>query len=124
MSIEVVFEKRIHNVNVCRDVDAVQRRQYFLLTLLSSIFVIGLLLYGWQQYRWINLGYQIEKANGRKEALLDHQRNLAVQRESLAQPGVIESAARGMGLVAAAPGQIVTLADEAAAPLTASTGAR
>jgi len=61
MSIEVVFEKRINNVNVYRDVDVAQRRQYFLLTFLSAMFVLGLLLYGWQQYRWLRLGYDIEK---------------------------------------------------------------
>ncbi len=62
MSFEVVFEKRFNNANVHRDVDVEQRRQYFLLTSLAAVFVLGLLFYGWQQYRWIDLGYKIEAA--------------------------------------------------------------
>jgi cell division protein FtsL len=133
MSIEVVFEKRINNANVCRDVDVAQRRQYFLLTFLSAVFVVGLLLYGWQQYRWISLGYDIEKAKIKKQELLEYQRQLIVQEQIWAAPGRIDETARiDLGMVVAAPGQIVRLgsdedwsapkgADEAAEPLTAST---
>ena len=131
MSIEVVFEKRINNARVCRDVDAVQRRQYFLLTLLSSVFVIGLLLYGWQHYRWVTLGFDIGKATARKEALLDHQNLLVLERDVLAAPGRIDDEARKMGLGTAADGQIVTLAPgelgappSADEPLTASAEER
>ena len=54
MSFEVVFEKRINNAHVYRDADVGQRRQYFLLTFLAGLFVLALLFYGWQQYRWID----------------------------------------------------------------------
>ena len=67
MSFEVVFEKRFSNANVHRDVDVEQRRQYFLLTILAAVFVLGLLFYGWQQYRWIDLGYKIEAAQQEKD---------------------------------------------------------
>ena len=110
MSIEVVFEKRINNANVCRDVDMAQRRQYFLLTLLSSMFVLGLLLYGWQHYRWVTLGFEIGKAIDRKDALLNFQNQLLLEREVLAAPGRIDAVARKMGMRTAVDGQIVTLA--------------
>ena len=122
MSIEVVFEKRINNVNVCRDVDRGQRRQYFLLTFLSAVFVLGLLLYGWQQYRFLSLGYEIDKAKDKREALLERQRELIVQEQTYSAPGRIEDNAKNvLGMVSAEPGQIVTLGpEEAATPLTAS----
>lgn len=130
MSIEVVFEKRINNANVCRDVDAVQRRQYFLLTLLSSIFVIGLLLYGWQHYRWVTVGFEIGKATERKQVLLGRQNMLVLERDVLAAPGRIDAEARKMGLGTPVDGQIVTLAPgelgpyDPANPLTASAEER
>ena len=122
MSIEVVFEKRINNVNVCRDVDRGQRRQYFLLTFLSAVFVLGLLLYGWQQYRYLSLGYEIDKAKDKRDALLERQRELIVLEQTYSAPGRIEDNAKNvLGMVSAEPGQIVTLApEEAATPLTAS----
>ena len=110
MSIEVVFEKRINNANVCRDVDMAQRRQYFLLTLLASMFVLGLLLYGWQHYRWVSLGFEIGKATERKDALLDYQNHLVLERDVLAAPGRIQAEAMKRGLGPAVDGQIVTLA--------------
>jgi cell division protein FtsL len=110
MSIEVVFEKRINNVSVYRDVDVAQRRQYFLLTFLSAMFVLGLLLYGWQQYRWLRLGYDIEKLKEQKEGILEYQRQLLLDRNLWGNAQYIDSTARNsLGMVAAAPGQIVIL---------------
>jgi cell division protein FtsL len=132
MSIEVVFEKRINNATVYRTVDVAQRRQYFLLTFLSAVFVFGLLLYGWQQYRWFRLGYDIMEATARKEKLLEYQRQLVLQKDTLAQPARIDGLARNtLGMVVAAPGQIVSVTREelegpegAAAPLSASSEAK
>jgi cell division protein FtsL len=113
MSIEVVFEKRINNANVYRDVDVAQRRQYFLLTFLSAMFVVGLLLYGWQQYRWLDLGYDIEALNKQKELLLEDRHRLQVDRETWRSAKNIDSSARkDLGMVMAAPGQIVSVTRE------------
>jgi cell division protein FtsL len=109
MAIEVVFEKRINNGAVYREVDVDQRRQIYLLTCLAVLFGLGVLLYGWQQYRWIRLGYEIESLQKQKEDLLNYQNNLVVERETLTQEERIASIAREeLGMVIAAPGQIVT----------------
>jgi cell division protein FtsL len=132
MPFEVVFEKRLNNANVYRDVDVTQRKQYFLLTFLASLFVLGLLFYGWQQYRWIQLGYQIEEAKEKKSDLLEYQKQLVLELGSQARDERIDLIARReLGMVVAAPGQIVTTqpsdpsrvppsADAAAAPLSAA----
>ena len=110
MAIEVVFEKRINNATVYREVDVDQRRQIYLLTSLAVLFALGVLLYGWQQYRWIQLGYEIETLQKKKDDLLNYQNNLVVERETLTQFERIDSIARTkLGMVLAAPGQIVTL---------------
>jgi cell division protein FtsL len=110
MPFEVVFEKRINNVNVRRDVDVEQRRQYLLVTCLSAVFILGLLFYGWQQYRWIQLGYQIEAAKQKRDDIFEHQKRLVLERDSQARDERIDLIARKeLGMVMAAPGQIVTL---------------
>ena len=130
MSFEVVFEKRFSNANVHRDVDVEQRRQCFLLTSLAAMFVLALLFYGWQQYRWIDLGYKIQAAQQKMDKLVEDQKQLELNRASLAREERIDSIARNqLGMVVAAPGQIVTpksvrasapSADIAAAPLSAA----
>ena len=109
-----------------------QRRQYFLLTFLAGLFVLALLFYGWQQYRWIYLGYQIEAAKEKKEELLEYQKQLVLELGFQARDARIDQIARkDLGMVVAAPGQIVAMqpvypstippsADAAAAPLSAA----
>ena len=109
MAIEIHLEKRISNVAVVRDIDAGQQRQYVLFTLLSALFVMGLLFYGWQHYRWIQTGYAIEAAQKEHEELLELNRRLNTEKDSLAAFSRIESEARALGFVPAAIGQIVTL---------------
>jgi cell division protein FtsL len=130
MAIEIVFEKRINNVSVYRSTDVAQRRQYMLLMGLAAVFVLALLFYGWQQYRWIQLGYEIESLQKKKDELLAFQRELVLERQTLEWEERIDSIARNqLGMVVAAPGQIVALApdvlgavspEEVMAPLTAS----
>jgi cell division protein FtsL len=130
MAIEIVFEKRINNVSVYRSTDVAERRQYMLLMGLAAVFVLALLFYGWQQYRWIQLGYEIESLQKKKDELLAFQRELVLERQTLEWEERIDSIARNqLGMVVAAPGQIVALApdvleavspEEVMAPLTAS----
>jgi len=113
MAIEVVFEKRINNA-VHHDVDTDQRREYVLLTFLAGLFVLGLLFYGWQQYRWRQSGYEIESAIKRRDELVEYRKQLRVERENLASLERIDSLARNrLGMTAAAPGQTVTFTADA-----------
>ena len=114
MAIEVVFEKRINNTAVYREVDVEQRRQIYLLTSLAVLFGLGVLLYGWQQYRWIQLGYEIEGLQKQKEELLNYQNDLIVERDTVTQFERVDFIARNkLGMVQAAPGQFVTLSTDA-----------
>jgi len=116
MSIEIAFEKNIKNVAVHAEVDRDQR-EYYLLTSLAALFVLGLMFYGWQQYRWIQSGYDIESAQQKKDSLIEDRSQLLVERSSLANLERIDSIARNnLGMTVAAPGQAVTL--NADAPLT------
>ena len=132
MAIEIVGEKRIKNLVVHRDVDMEQRHQHFLFALLATLFILSLLFYGWQQYRWRQLGYEIGSLQKKKDDIVEYQKQLILERNSAARDERIDWIARNdLGMVVAAPGQIVTLQnydfpapapapDAAAAPLTAS----
>jgi cell division protein FtsL len=132
MSIEVVFEKRISNATVYRDTDVEQRRQCVLLMGLAAVFLLGLLFYGWQLHRWTRLGYEIESLQKQKDGLLGDQQKLVLERTTLERAERIDWIARNeLGMVVAAPGQIVALTrdlpgtapaspDDAETPLSAA----
>ena len=108
MAIEFVFEKQINNAAVHHDVDVEQRRQYFLLVGLAGLFMVGLLVYGWQQYRWVQSGYEIASAQKQRDELAEYRKQLLVERTSWARAERIDNIARTrLGMTLAAPGQTV-----------------
>lgn len=117
MPIEIHIEKRINNNHVVREADTNQRREYLFVTALGSLFLVGLLFYGWQHYQWIQYGYRIEEAQEKKDQLAEAGRQLRLERASLRNPQRIDAIARGeLGMVVPAPGQLVTFSADA--PLT------
>jgi len=119
MPIEIHIEKRIINNNVIREADFRSHRDYIVVTVLGAIFLLGLFIYGWQHYRWIQYGYRIAEAQKKKEQLAEIGRQLRLERASLSNPQRIDAIARrDLGMVIPAPGQLVTLS---VAPLTIPT---
>ena len=116
MAIEIHYEKRIIN-NVIREADSKSHRDYIVVTALAAMFLFALFAYGWQHYQWIQYGYRIEAARKKKEQLSETSRQLRLERAFLRNPERIDAIARGqLGMVAPAPGQLVTLSADA--PLT------
>ena len=107
MAIEFHYEKRIDNSAVVRDVDARQRRQWFLLTLLASLFAIGLFFYGWQFYRGTLVGYAHSDALKEAQSLLETNQQYRARLNTMAAPDRIGDAAAAMGMVPGAAGQKV-----------------
>src|SRR5262249_55837774 len=117
MPIEVHLEKRIVNNNVIREADAKSRRDYIVVTVLAAMFLLGLFIYAWQHYQWIQYGYRIEEAQKKKEQLVEQRRQLQLERAALRDPQRIDKIARrDLHMVVPEPGQLVTL--NADAPLT------
>jgi len=112
MPIEVHLENRIINNNVIREADARSHRDYIIVTVMGAIFLIGLFIYGWQHYQWIQYGYRIEEAQKKKEQLAEIGRQLRLERASLRTPQRIDTIARrDLGMIIPVPGQLVTLSD-------------
>ena len=109
-TIDIHFEKRIDNSRIIRPIDVRCRLEYICLTLLGAICVLGVLFYAWQQYQWIQYGYQIEEAQKKVEQLQETGRQLRIERATLSDPQRIDALARGeLGMVMPGAGQVVTL---------------
>jgi len=110
MAIEIHVEKRIVNQNVIREADSKSHRDYIVVSVLAAVFLLGVFAYAWQHYRWIQYGYRIREAQMKKEHLSEVYQQLIVERASLSSLQRIDSIARrDLGMVAPAPGQLVTL---------------
>jgi len=119
MPIEIHLEKRINNY-VVREPDARSHRDYVVVTVFGAMFLLGLFVYAWQHYQWIQYGYRIEEAQKKKEQLAEVGRQLRLERASLRNPQRIDAIARrDLGMTVPAPGQLVTFSADA--PLTIPT---
>jgi cell division protein FtsL len=114
MAIEIHIEKRINNARPVREANVKRQREYLVVTVLAALFVVGLLFYGWQHYRWIQYGYQLEDLQKKKEQLIEVRNRLLLERASLADRGRIDDIARNeLGMVSPAEGQWITFSADA-----------
>jgi cell division protein FtsL len=99
-TIEIQFDKKIDNSRVIREIDLRCRHDYICLTLLGAVFLFGALFYAWQQYKWIQYGYEIAEAQQEIERLTEEGRALRLERANLASPARIAVLAQSyLGMV-------------------------
>jgi cell division protein FtsL len=107
-TIEIQFDKKFDNSRVVREFDLRCRTDYICITLLGAVFVLGTLFYAWQQFQWIQYGYQIEETRREIDDLSELGRRLSIERASLATPQRIDRIARqDLGMVRGGAGQFV-----------------
>jgi len=107
--IEVRYEKNINNLTLVRETDSRRQWEYVTVAILGAVFVAGVLFYGWQQARYLQFGYDIQKAEAKKERLLQKGNELRLARGRLQNPARIAKIAKDMGMVEYVPGQLVTV---------------
>jgi cell division protein FtsL len=95
---------RIHRK---RDVSALYRLA--LLLFCGFVLASGFVLAAQQHFAAVQYGYQNESLRFEKKRLIEERQRLALEREAVASPGRLESAARRLGLRPATAGQIMTL---------------
>jgi len=109
-TIEIQFDKKIDNSRVIREVDLRCRTEYICITLLGAVFVFGTLFYAWQQFQWIQHGYEIQAAERQIDELAEVNRILRLERANLASPQRIERIARQqLGMVSPVASQYVAI---------------
>jgi cell division protein FtsL len=104
----------VENVYLVRERDRVRTREFAALALAAVPPLLVLLAAIWANLETVRLGYQLATVSRQREALLERNRQLRMDRAratSLARVDAI--ARRSLGLVPPAPGQLLLIQDEA-----------
>ncbi len=107
--------KKIDNSRLRRQVAPNRFQDYARVAALGGILASGGLLYAWQHFQCLQLGYQLEELKAEKAQALELNQQLKLETASLSSPMRIDAIARQLGLTAPAPGQV--------APVQAPPGA-
>lgn len=104
---EVLFAKRFDNSRLVKAADPQRAREMrtfaCVMALLFSLFMI----YGWQHLSGIEYGYHIESEKAQLQHLQEQNRQLRLSEAQLVDPARIDQLARGYGMGAPVPGQVV-----------------
>ena len=113
---EFYFVKNIDNSRLRREVDRGKRRECFsLLGLGILVFLFGLLI-AWQHFQCVRNGYEIEQLKNEQAAMEQWNRQLHLEKASLADPQRIDTLARrDLGLVSPQPQQVIQMGGAAGA---------
>ena len=106
---EIYFAKRIDNSRVARMVDPKRRREMLSFGVTLSVFFLLVMVYLLQHLSAIEYGYKIEQAKAEQSAILESNRELKLEESSLKDLERIEAAARKLGMVPPAAGQVQTI---------------
>jgi cell division protein FtsL len=104
------ISRRVANEQLVREVDRERNRQLVMVVVTGLFLAAAVLAYGWQHFEMIRNGYRIEEQRREREYLIQIQRQLSLEKASLASPDRIETIATGeLGMVAPSESQIVVI---------------
>ena len=106
---EIHFVKAIDNSRLVKVADTRRNREMAQFTVACVVLFVLALAYMWQHYSAIEYGYQIQAAKAERDRLVEVNRTLRLEEASLRDPQRIDALARGMGMVAPQPGQVMRL---------------
>jgi cell division protein FtsL len=103
--------KRIDNSRLVRPVAPDRFRQCCRWVALGSLLAAGTMLYAWQHFRCLELGYQLEELKAARVEAAELNQQLKLEAAALRSPMRIDAIARGqLGLTAPLPGQVAPVA--------------
>ncbi len=106
---EIHFVKAIDNSRLVKVADTRRNREMAQFTIACVVLFVLALAYMWQHYSAIEYGYQIQATKAERDRLVEVNRPLRLEEASLRDPQRIDALARGMGMVAPQPGQVMRL---------------
>ncbi|MBI2678358.1 MAG: cell division protein FtsL [Candidatus Koribacter versatilis] len=106
---EIHFVKSIDNTRLVKVADTERNREMLQFTCACVVLFVLALAYMWQHYSAIEYGYQIQAQKSERDRLLEVNRTLRLEEASLRDPERIDALARGMGMIAPQPGQVIQL---------------
>ena len=113
---EVFFAKHIDNSRIVKADDPERRREMRTFTSVMSLLFLMVMVYVWQHFTSIEIGYHVETQKAQVEQLREQNRQLRLTEAQLTDPGRIDRIARQLGLDTPQPGQVVRAENEAAGP--------
>ena len=104
---EMFFTKHIDNSRIVKADDPERRRDVRQFTVVMSLLFALTMVYVWQHFTAIEVGYRVEAQKTQVEQLREQNRQLRLTEAQLSDPGRIDTIARQLGLGAPEPGQVV-----------------
>jgi cell division protein FtsL len=104
---EVFFTKHIDNSRIVKADDPERRREMRTFTAMMSVLFVLVMVYVWQHFSAIEIGYHVEAQKVQVEQLREQNRQLRLSEAQLTEPGRIDRVARQLGLNEPQPGQVV-----------------
>jgi len=121
---EVFFTKHIDNSRIVKADDPERRREMRTFTMMMGVLFLLVMVYVWQHFASIEVGYHVETQKSQVEQLREDNRQLRLTEAQLSEPGRIDKIAKQLGLDTPQPGQVVRPdAGDANAPVLAQTSA-
>src|ERR1700733_9901494 len=116
---EVFFTKHIDNSRIVKADDPERRREMRTFTAVMGVLFMLVMVYVWQHFSAIEIGYQVESQKAQVEQLREQNRQLRLTEAQLTDPGRIDRIARQLGLDTPEPGQVVRAEGDPNAPVMA-----
>jgi cell division protein FtsL len=104
---EVFFTKHIDNSRIVKADDPERRREMHMFSAVMSMLFVLVMVYVWQHFSAIEVGYQIEAQKTQVEQLREQNRQIRLTEAELTEPQRIDKIARQLGLDAPQPGQVI-----------------
>jgi cell division protein FtsL len=104
---EVFFAKHIDNSRIVKADDPERRREMRSFAATMGLLFVLVMVYVWQHFSAIEVGYQIESQKTAVEQLREQNRELRLSEAQLSDPGRISVIAEQLGLSTPEPGQVV-----------------
>jgi cell division protein FtsL len=104
---EVFFAKHIDNSRIVKADDPERRKEMRMFASVMTVLFAMVMLYVWQHFSSIEIGYQVEAQKLQVERLREENRQIRLSEAQLTQPQRIGDMARQLGMDAPAPGQVI-----------------
>jgi cell division protein FtsL len=104
---EVFFAKHIDNTRLVKADDPERRREMRQFAVVMSMLFVLVMVYVWQHFLAIEIGYRVEAQKQQVEQLHEQNRQLRLTEAQLTDPERIDKIAKQLGLDAPQPGQVV-----------------
>jgi cell division protein FtsL len=104
---EMFFAKHIDNTRMVKSDDPVRRREMIIFTVTMTLFFALTMVYVWQHFTAIEVGYNVEAQKQQVEQLREENRKLRLTEAELSDPSRIDRIAKQLGMDEPLPGQVV-----------------